>query len=44
MEYTYARLGGASINLGNTAPYVFNDNMRNLHMIVGRVGYKFSGN
>ncbi len=44
LEYDYARLGGASINLGDTAPYVFNDKSRNLHMIVGRVGYKFGGN
>jgi outer membrane immunogenic protein len=44
LEYDFARLGSASINLGDTAPYVFNDNSRNLHMIVARVGYKFSGN
>lgn len=43
-EYDYARLGSASINLGDTAPYVFNDTARDVHMIVGRVGYKFSGN
>ncbi|MEM5471253.1 outer membrane beta-barrel protein [Hoeflea sp. AS60] len=44
LEYDYARLGSASINLGNTAPYVFNDKSRNVHMIVARLGYKFSGN
>lgn len=44
LEYDYARLGSASINLGDTAPYVFNDNSRNVHMIVARVGYKFSEN
>jgi outer membrane immunogenic protein len=45
VEYDFARLGSASVNLGDAnARYVFNDAERNLNMVLGRVSYKFGWN
>jgi outer membrane immunogenic protein len=44
VEYDFARLGSASVNLGDaTARYVFNDAERDVNMVLGRVSYKFGG-
>ena len=42
IEYDFARLGSASVNLGDAnARYVLNDAERNVNMVLGRVSYKF---
>jgi outer membrane immunogenic protein len=44
VEYDFARLGSASVNLGDAnARYVFNDAERDVNMVLGRVSYKFGG-
>ena len=41
-EYDYFRLGSGSVNLGDVnAAYIFNDAARNVHLLLGRVSYKF---
>jgi outer membrane immunogenic protein len=44
IEYDYARLGAGSVSLGDAnGQYAFHDDARDLHLLLGRVSYKFGG-